>query len=345
MARKASSESESSGAEEEATQLGRPKVSSASRAMSASECVSVYGANDNVRAMAPVQFSGEKAKYPMYKKTMRAALEYQGLWSVVDPERVRDLSANASEEEEESVGSSVKKSTGSVRNPTRLEKKAYLVLLLSLHGSLEVMEYVDDVREGDAKGLWARLEERYESRTRVGKQQLMKEFWQIKMKSNESASQYISRVRNAANALKAAGEVVSLDGKLVTFLGGLSSAYESIASALMVAEVMSFEKACDAVRNFESMLAAKDSGLSSERMGAEVAMMSVAMKKHAICFGCGEKGHLKVECTEELYCHTCKKEGHMTKTCHRKKEEAVGVVQAFIAHQSSSSRASGEVAY
>lgn len=202
-------------------------------------------------------------------------------------------------------------------------RKAYLLLMMCVRGSADLLAYLRDVPSGDANGVWRRLERRFEQPTRVGKQQLLRAFWQIKQSHNEGADQYGARVKNAARALEAAGEKISADSKLITFLDGLLPVFRHVQAALLIQDEVTFEQACDAVCNYESRVTQE----REKRFGGEEQAYRAFAERRGggsgECFGCGEKGHMKNECEvikSGVRCSFCNKRGHTERVCFDKQD-------------------------
>ena len=151
---------------------------------------------------------------------------------------------------------------------------------------------------------------------------LYTELTSLKMREEESTTDYILRAEKASTALKAAEEVIS-DGLLVAMaLKGLPESYRTFSAIVTQRKKqMTFSEFKMALRIFEETERSCQRTLESS---ADNVMTAKSKPFQGKCFKCGRKGHKSNECYSKettKWCLRCKIASHNTKDCRRKQTQ------------------------
>lgn len=292
--------------------------------------VSVRGVNSEPTLSVPSLVG--PGDYRHWKKQMMAVLDLRDLLEVVEKPIYESKYSRSvigeSDEVQESSASAVLVSSVSV-SPVLVKKSkyAYTYLLLAIGKCVEARSLVEDVPTGNAHEVWSRLEKHFEKKTRVGKQQLLRDFYQVKQSGGEDVATYLARVKHMVMLLRSVGENVSVDAMTYAFTNGLSPMFEHL-QAVWSSSEQSFEQVCDAALNWESKQ--KQNGSSSGGSTRIEGANAVSSKSNyhgdkRKCFNCHKPGHLSKHCREPkskdsvVSCSYCGRTGHEEDRCWDKR--------------------------
>jgi hypothetical protein len=244
------------------------------------------------------RFNGKE--FPIWKKKMLAYLALKGLAKVV------------TEEKEEF---SKDKEYESKRH------SAYALLLLSL--SNDQARLIMDVPFGDANGLWKSLLQIYECKTTLSLVYTRRLLYGYKMSKVESFDSYLARLKELTGKLEDMGEKISNSEAIFILLNGLPDDYSSIVSAMEINDKITFQAACDNIRNYQEKLR-----ITEQTANVIAGKLSIGSANYAgegegkpKCFTCGKPGHKSVQCKlneDKERCEFCEKIGHTIDRCRIK---------------------------
>ena len=242
------------------------------------------------------RFNGKE--FPIWKKKMLAYLALKGLAKVV------------TEEENEF---SKDKDYESKRH------SAYALLLLSL--SNEQARLVMDVPSGDAAGLWKSLLQIYECKTTLSLVYTRRLLYGCKMSKVESFDSYLAKLKELIGKLEDMREKISDSEAIFILLNGLPDDYSSIVSAMEINDKITFQAACDNIRNYQEKLRITEQAanlIAGSLNGASAHYVGQGKFK---CFTCGKPGHKSFDCKlneDKEKCEFCEKIGHTVDQCRIK---------------------------
>lgn len=118
------------------------------------------------------------------------------------------------------------------KSTTAKDAKALLLIMQSLDKTLR--QSMAQQCKGTAKELWDALCARFERDTEQQKQSLHQALERIKLKEDESMSDYVGRLMNIFSRLAAVGSEVSADSQRLHFINGLSGEYKALIDTLNV---------------------------------------------------------------------------------------------------------------
>jgi hypothetical protein len=251
--------------------------------------------NGNVSFIS--KFNGKD--FPIWKKKMLAYLSLKGLAQVV-----------TSEEKFEKISDDIKNKANN----------AYAMLLLSLTN--EQARLVLDVATGDAAGLWKSLSQIYECKTTLSLVYTRRLLYNCKMKKTESFDSYLAGLKDLISRLEDMKEKISNSEAIFILLNGLPSDYSSIVSAMEINDKITFNIACENIRNYQEKLKLAEQSDMAKALGG-TAMLTGKIT----CFTCGEEGHKSYKCIrnkDKKKCENCRKIGHSTDECKSKPSTNVG---------------------
>ena len=279
-----------------------------------------------------LRFDGKN--YPIWKVRMRAYLQSNDLWEVV--EKATDGSASSGKkaaEEEETK-----------------RKKAYSALVLSL-GDAQ-LQMVMNVAEGNPHAVWKELSEHYEPRnTMASKAHTRGMLHKTRMQRGESFDLYRSRVLELVTRLRSVGEIVSEGELIYVLLEGLPEAYANVKQTLEMNDALKIADIVKHLRDFEEKETYK-----SEQRQEETAHFARARKQFQQrtdgeknstggsggvewsprCSVCkSTDGHTAWECKWKKGgphdCHRCGQAGHEMRFCPEKNGKKEGEQRANMA--------------
>ena len=152
------------------------------------------------------------ANYDSWSFRMMMLLVDRDLWEIVSGEET--LPGNATEEKK--------------RQFKRRSQKA--MALIGLHVGDEFLPHIVDAKE--PKLLWKKLEKFYSEQSQAQRIQLRRQLQQICMRSEETTSEYVKRLRSIAHRLSAAGYVPGEDKQVCALLNRLPEAYATLVTVL-----------------------------------------------------------------------------------------------------------------
>ena len=238
-------------------------------------------------------FDGDEQKYELWEVKFLGHLRLQKLYDVVIP----------------TAGS-----TGAPDADKNANAFAELVQCLDDRSlALVIREAKDDGRKALAV-----LREHYQGKGKPRVIALYTELTSLRLRDDESATDYVIRAEKTATALKAAGETIS-DGLLVAMvMKGLPENFKTFSTVISQRQTqITFSEFKTALRNFEET--ERSCSKTSEK-GDNV--MAMKKKFHGSCFKCGRKGHKSSECqsrqTRNKWCTRCRNSSHNTLDCQRK---------------------------
>jgi hypothetical protein len=240
---------------------------------------------DNSQSMIISKFKGKD--FPIWKRKMLAYLALKGLSGIVTGEEKVDDKSKAR------------------------ANSAYAILLLCLAD--DQARLVIDIESGDAYGLWKSLEQIYECKTTLSLVHTRRLLYNCKMKKMESFDFYLAGLKELIGKLEDMGEKVSKSEKIFILLNGLPHDYSSIVSAMEINDKITFEIACDNIRNFQTKLSLADKVYDTFSTDGYAAFVS-----KITCFTCGKTGHKAYKCElnkDARKCEHCEKLGHTTENC------------------------------
>ena len=270
-----------------------------------------------------LQFNG--TNFLQWKMRMKAYLEEKNLYQTVEypimneDETIVLTGANVEEMKQKS-------------------RTAYTILLLAL--SDEQLSMMMDVESGNAYEVWKRLHDKYERKTQVNKILLRKQLHTLHMNENESVDMYITRLKQLVVQLQGVGDQVTENEKLTVLVSGLPDEYNSLVDMLSVNTDITFENACNLLRDREERMKAKpkqdehdmvtiiknrnihDGNRKHYNKGSANENDSKRTRERT-CFTCNKSGHIAFYCklnVNKPKCTFCKKIGHVAKECRNLKK-------------------------
>ena len=154
---------------------------------------------------------------------------------------------------------------------------------------------------------------------------LYTELTSLKMGGTESVTDYLIRGETASTRLKQAGETVSESLLIAMVLKGLPDTYKTFSTVIAQADssTLDFEKFKISLRNYE-----ENENCRMAHCGNNDTVLKVENNaRNFTCYGCGEKGHKKNECSRakqnatgakpKRYCVNCRTNTHDTKFCRK----------------------------
>lgn len=241
------------------------------------------------------KFNGKD--FPIWKKKMLAYLSLKGLAQVV-----------TSEEKSEKLSDDTKNKANT----------AYALLFLCLTN--EQARLVLDVKTGDAAGLWKSLSQIYECKTTLSLVYTRRLLYNCKMKKTEPFDSYLAGLKDLISRLEDMGEKISNSEAIFILLNGLPSDYSSIVSAMEINDKITFDIACDNIRNYQEKLRITEQTANIIAGNLTTGSAHYAGGKLK-CFTCGKAGHKSFECKlneDKEKCEFCEKIGHTVDRCRIK---------------------------
>ena len=293
-------------------------------------------ASSSGSSMSPPFLRGEE-DYPSWKKSMRALLEWQGLWTVVEKEPAGGAAArsvisiiggsandNGGADELQSVASSAPEvqSTPAQQQVMQAKtNKAYLLLLLAVQKCEEAKSVIHDVPQGNPHEIWSRLEQHYESLTEANKAQLLSELYDMRMKPGESVALYSARMKKIVMQLEGASLTIQKEQVIYQLIRGLETPKFEFARQMLygmsAVSTQTFEQVCAYLRAQEVQMAAENKAAKG-RLKAVI----------PVNFGGSSGGNKKSGDKSNITCFNCNKKGHMAAECRSKSKKPNGSSQS-----------------
>ncbi|XP_060959353.1 uncharacterized protein LOC133030579 [Cannabis sativa] len=162
-----------------------------------------------------------------------------------------------------------------------------------------------------AKEAWDTLQEEFQGTIKVRivrLQKLRRDFENLKMKDNETAKDYYSRIKEIVNQMGAYGEIISDKNIVQKILISCTEKYDSIVSMIEETKDLETLSPTELMGSLEAYESRRERHKESE---AENAFQSKINPKSHLEKDCWFKG--------KPQCQNCKKFGHTEKTCRLKK--------------------------
>ena len=279
-------------------------------------------------------FNGDAAEYPGWCLQMKAVLHEQKLLDVVEKgvggqDKCGTVIAGDDGDEvvEHKDDASVASGLPDTEANQRKADKAFALLTCAIK-STDLLALVSDVPQGNAYEVWHRLRRHFTRNTQANKTHLMAQFYQSKMASGESVSQFAARIKTGVLTLKSLEEIISPSTMQHVFVSGLGTAFQQLREVLPLLNIKNFESVVDAALVVESQ-ATVDRAQSG---GRQVETAHYAGASHSSggggrgrgfglgpCWRCGKQGHVKMNCSNPPQtCGTCGKLGHGADDCFKK---------------------------
>ena len=306
-----------------------------------------------LKSLTPLPAFSE-ANFRIWKKTAKAYMRNQGLWTVVERgvassgflrSVIGDEDADDVDDDLESLGDDGAGS-GAQGAPDAAEVQrselAGMLILRTVTDCPAAAALIIDVPNENAKETWDRLVEEYEGTSAAAIHCLTVELTNIRQKKGESLSKYAARAKALAVSLKEAGKPLDDFSVRTAFLEGLQrDSANFVAAATAFGGKQSFKETMESAITWDKMTGSAgqggarrgDEGESAQAHSAKVTSSSSNRKPFPFnCFNCGKKGHRADECKEpkkngnavssgsgDKTCGFCKKAGHTEDECRTKK--------------------------
>jgi gag-polypeptide of LTR copia-type len=209
----------------------------------------------------PERLQGSK-NYQTWKFSMQMVLMVKDLWGVVGGDAATDTNSG--------------------------EKKVQQALaLISLSLTPTEQEHIIDCKIG--KEAWDVLEKLYEGKGRNRKFMLLQELFHLTLVEGSTMIEYLCAAREKISQLARIGTKLDTDVKLAILVNGVLESYRYLVVALELREMDDIDFDELTVRLVEE----------EQRLGKDSESVRIAFTarwKDIVCFGCGQKGHMKRHC-------------------------------------------------
>ena len=168
--------------------------------------------------------------------------------------------------------------------------------LIGLHVGDEFLPHIIDAK--NPRDLWKTLKKFYTEQSQAQRIHLRRQLQQIRMRSDESISQFVKRVKSIVHRLSAAGYVPGEDEQICALLNGLPEEYKTLVTVLE-SETTDLKISSVTTRLLLQEAKIKDNqNLDGNNMDEESAFRA---KEVTRCRYCKKKGHLIQECRKLQY--------------------------------------------
>lgn len=221
--------------------------------------------------------------YRSWKFNMKMALVQRELWKHVTGEAVRPV-----EDENE------------IERFNRKEEKALAAIALSVEP--EQQGHIIDCET--ASDAWEALKKVFEPTSRPRILQLKKQMVSIQLKSDESMTSYLGRIKTCSDSLKEAGYEIKDEDLAYTMLSGLPDSYEGIVMTLANLDDSKFKSSeiKGILLSEYDRRAAKGTSETSQQKEAYHQTKKTShqnpesRREERKCFKCGKQGHIAKNC-------------------------------------------------
>ena len=304
-----------------------------------------------------LHFSGDKAVWATFKNRLHAFLAMQKLLEVLlhagPAEAACAAAASKAAAAAAASGGATSSSTPPAPTPTQgpteeqkelwAERSArvYAILVMCVQCPSLAMK-INNVKFGDAHGVWRVLLERFERRTMHNLMQVTDQLHNAKLNPSDAAplDMFVARIRSLELALTELGEPPSETKLKIVLLSGLPASYEGAAASLRVlpidfdAMVTHLENHEESLRNQEKRKAEIDEIVSFARENRPHQQQRSGDRRSShrgagsrggagsgsqrLCYGCDQPGHVAFDCPKNrdaIKCSLCRTLGHADKQC------------------------------
>ena len=271
-------------------------------------------------------FHGEN--YDFWSIKMRTYFRSQNLWKIVEegiaiPEDITSLSENQKK---------------ALEDNQQKDSHALYCLQQAMADNL----FPRIMSAATAKEAWDTLQEEFQGTVKVRTvrlQKLRRDFENLKMKDNETAKDYYSRIKEIVNQMGAYGEIISDKNIVQKILISCTEKYDSIVSVIEETKDLETLSPTELMGSLEAYESRRERHKESEVENAFQSKINPRSQKpkadgkriqekqkenndkYPPCGICKRKSHLEKDCwfKGKPQCQNCKKFGHTEKTCRLKK--------------------------
>jgi hypothetical protein len=201
----------------------------------------------------------------------------------------------------------------------RRSNRAYGILVQCLQD--EQLRLMQNVKRGDAHGVWRILLDTYERKSMATKVQLLERLFALTKQASETITSYIARLTEIERKLNAQEEKVSESILVYVLLRGLPASYTSIVQLIKMKDQLEMKDAIEMLKNEEERQGVTITGQPRTAAANMARSSSATGHNEARCFTCNQTGHVMFNCprnSNKKKCELCRKVGHTAQECHGK---------------------------